>query len=210
MLTLRYAITNRLQYAQSEPDCQRALIAQAERLASDPGGAVDFIQLREKDLSPSDLIGLARKIRNVIRSSGSKTRLLVNSRADIACAAGADGVHLPSGDGQLSASQARLVFGWRDEDSRTRRPVVSVSCHNLAEVERACDDGVDLILFGPVFGKFVDGQLLIPGTGLAVLEAACFTAGKTRVLALGGVTAENIDSCIQAGASGIAAIRLFR
>ncbi len=211
MLTLRYAITDRLQYGGNELDRRRSLVQQAARLAGSARDAgVDFIQLREKDLAPRDLIGLAREIRTVVRSSGSKTRLLINARVDVACAANADGVHLPAGDQQLSPGEVRRVFGWRGEDTGTGpRPMVSISCHNLEEVERAREFGADLVLFGPVFGKTANGKLLVPGIGLSSLRAASSTAGTLPVLALGGVTAENTGSCIQAGAAGIAAIRLF-
>ena len=203
MLILRYAITDRTQYAGTERQRRFALIAQVARLAAD---GVDYIQLREKDLPPQDLIGLAREILSAIRDSRSGTRLLINSRADIALAAGADGVHLPSGADQLTPAQVRHLF----DRSGTVRPTVSVSCHTLAEVRRAHEDGADLVLFGPVFGKSVGGQIVVPEAGLEMLKAACAAAGETPVLALGGITATNAATTITAGAKGIAAIRLFR
>ena len=201
-MTVRYAITDRTQYGKSEPENYAALISQTERLAS---RSIDFMQLREKDLAPRQVIGLARGIISAIRRAGSRTRLLVNARADIALAAGADGVHLPSGADQLTPAQVRSLYA----GSRIA-PVVSVSCHNLAEVERARRGGADIILFGPVFEKSVQDKVVVPGTGLEALQAACIAAGQIPVLALGGITEENAPACRQAGASGIAAIRLFR
>jgi thiamine-phosphate pyrophosphorylase len=204
---LRYAITSRAQYAEDEPGRHASVVAQAARVAAE---GVEYIQLREKDLPAQDLIGLAREILSAIRSSvkgrGPGTRLLVNSRADVALAAGASGVHLPSGEEQLTPKQVRWLF----ERAGAGSAVVSVSCHTLAEVVRARDNGADVILFGPVFGKSVDGGIAVPGTGLEALREACAAAGDTPVLALGGVTAANRATTIAAGAAGIAAIRLFR
>jgi len=204
---LRYAITSRAQYAGSEPERHAALVGQAERLAAE---GVEYIQLREKDLPVQDLIGVARKILNAIRSAGAGTRLLINSRPDVALVAGAHGVHLPSGEDQLAPRQVRWLFA----RARAATPVVSVSCHTLAEVVRARETGADLVLFAPVFGKSagtsMGGELVLPGTGLEALREACAAAGETPVLALGGVTAENRATTIAAGAAGIAAIRLFR
>jgi thiamine-phosphate pyrophosphorylase len=95
--------------------------------------------------------------------------------------------------------------------------VVSVSCHTLTEVAEARKTNPSLILFGPVFEKVMfDVSALRPadvslseGCGLNLLHMACTAAGPIPVLALGGVTPENSDACLGAGAVGIAAIRLF-
>jgi thiamine-phosphate pyrophosphorylase len=203
MPTSRYAITDRTQYAETEPERHAAFVAQAARLAAE---GVEYLQLREKDLPVQDLIGVAREILSVIRVAGSGTRLLVNSRADVALAAGAHGVHLPSGEEQLAPGQVRWLF----ERAGAGEPVVSVSCHTLAEVRRAHGAAADLVLFGPVFGKSAGGETVVPGTGLEALREACAAAGGTPVLALGGVTEANLATTIAAGAAGIAAIRLFR
>jgi thiamine-phosphate pyrophosphorylase len=89
-------------------------------------------------------------------------------------------------------------------------PVVSKSCHSIEEVQRACADKIDLILFGPVFEKRVDGELAAEGVGLELLRKACEAAGDVPVLALGGVTAGNANLCLEEGAQGIASIRLFQ
>ena len=208
---LRYAITSRVQYAETEPERHATLVAQAARLAAE---GVEYIQLREKDLAVKDLIGLAREIVSVIRNSGSgsssETKLLINSRADVALACGAEGVHLPSSEEQLTPRQIRRLFA----AAGTTAPVVSVSCHSIEDVTRAKEGGADLILFGPVFGKSDPSsgtdKVVVPGTGIEALKAACEAAGATPVLALGGVTASTTAACVAAGASGIAAIRLFR
>jgi thiamine-phosphate pyrophosphorylase len=206
---LRYAITDRRSGKDElnrlpESDPFAGLVDQAKRLAA---GSVDFLQLREKDLEAKELIGVARRIITVAREGGTAggtvLRVLVNGRPDVALAAGADGVHLPSGPEQLTVEQVRRVFAGCEV-------IVSVACHTLAEVERASGEGADLILFSPVFGKSVGGEVVASGTGLEALKSACTMASGTPVLALGGVTLETAQACVDAGAKGVAGIRLFR
>jgi thiamine-phosphate pyrophosphorylase len=90
--------------------------------------------------------------------------------------------------------------------------VIGVSCHTIDEVKRAVADGVDLILFGPVFEKRVKDEAVGEGVGLDVLQEACEAADGPSgipVLALGGVSWGNAELCIEAGASGVAGIRMF-
>jgi thiamine-phosphate pyrophosphorylase len=141
----------------------------------------------------------------VFREHGGKTKLLVNGRADVAVAAGADGVHLTSRPGELTAEQVRRVFAAAGRGE----PVVSASCHTLDEVRGAVAGGVGLVLFGPVFEKRVGGEVVVRGVGMEALRKACEVAGGMPVLALGGVTAENAVACVEAGAAGVAGIRLF-
>ncbi len=166
---------------------------------------IDYIQLREKDLSAAELEQLACAITAAIRSARSQTRLLINSRADVALASGADGVHLTAAPGRSTPAQVRTLFAAAGRPA----PIVSISCHTLDEVTRARNAQADLILFGPVFGKTLASGEVTPATGLEALRAACQAAGETTVLALGGVTESNIQSCLEAGAKGIAAIRFF-
>jgi thiamine-phosphate pyrophosphorylase len=175
----------------------------AARWATD---GIDFIQLREKVMNTAGLIDLARSILEEIASvPGSRTRLLINGRADVAVAAGADGVHLTSHPNELTPEEVRRIFA----HSTLREPVISVSCHRFDEVKQAHDSGANLILFGPVFEKRIANQHITDGSGLKALEAACLAASTTPVLALGGITLENTTACLSAGAAGIAAIRLF-
>jgi thiamine-phosphate pyrophosphorylase len=175
-----------------------AAMAQARRWAAK---GVEFVQLREKQLGAGELVRLAAAMRVGLPA----TKLLVNGRADVAVAAGADGVHLTSGEGELTAKQVRRVF----RAAGAGEPVVSASCHSLEEVRRAVDGGVDMILFGPVFEKRVAGEVVVAGVGLEALREACAATGKAPVLALGGVTWGNAERCVEAGAAGVAGIRLF-
>jgi thiamine-phosphate pyrophosphorylase len=165
---------------------------------------VQYVQLREKQMSAGELVKLAVAMQAVFRELGT-TKLLVNGRADVAVAAGAAGVHLTAQEGELTVEQVREVFG----AAGAGRPVISVSCHTLDEVRRAVADGVDFILFGPVFEKRVDEEMVGKGVGMDKLQEACDAADRTPVLALGGVTWPRAELCIEAGASGVAGIRLF-
>jgi thiamine-phosphate pyrophosphorylase len=178
----------------------------AARLAS---VGVDYIQLRAKSLSASGQLILARRL--AAELTGTSTELLVNSRADIALAAHAHGVHLTSGALEITPQQIHELFSLRlSPGSSLRVPCVSVSCHNLSDIARALRTvSPDLILFGPVFEKRVGGELIQPGVGLPALEDAVRAAAGIPVLALGGITEESIPSLLATGASGAAAIRLF-
>jgi thiamine-phosphate pyrophosphorylase len=173
-------------------------MAQARRWAT---MGVEFVQLREKQLAAAEVVKLAEAIRVGLREVGGRTKLLVNGPADVAVAAGADGVHLTTRVGEQTAAEVRRVFA----AAGAGEPVVSASCHTLAEVRRAVDQGVDLILFGPVFEK----RGVVGGVGLARRRVACAGAGGIPVLALGGVTWESAERCVAAGAAGVAGIRLF-
>jgi thiamine-phosphate pyrophosphorylase len=135
--------------------------------------------------------------------------LLINSRTDIALATGADGVHLRSDD--IAPPDVRVVWekcgaGAPARELSPQEPLIGVSCHSPGEVKQAEADGATFAVFAPVFEK-----KNVPNAqpaGLAQLREACKV--KIPVLALGGVTLGNVKSCLEAGASGIAAIRLFQ
>lgn len=202
---LLYYITDRSQLP-GEEAARRGLVL--EKIAEAARCGVDYIQLREKDLSTRELELLAGKAVQAVRSNSTprtenqalKTRLLVNSRTDVALAAGADGVHLRS-DGVLPSDVRHI---WSQCGAGTPAgAMVGVSCHSAEEVRRAAVAGADFAVFGPVFGK--------AGFSAAGLEALRHASQhEIPVLALGGVTLENTRSCLEAGAAGIAGIRLFQ
>lgn len=174
----------------------------AARLAA---GHVDYVQLRAKSLPAGELAALARALLAEIAAvPNAPTRLLINTRADVALATAAHGVHLTAGPGELTPAEVRSLF-----TAGGASCTVSVSCHTLDDVRRAHAQAADLILFGPVFEKRVAGELVQPGLGLRALEDAVRAAPGTPVLALGGITQRNAQACLDAGAAGIAAIRLF-
>jgi len=156
---------------------------------------VDWIQIREKDLSARELLALSR--RAVELAASSKTLIFVNSRMDVALAAGAHGVHLPS------HSPAPSEFKRCSKEMR-----VGVSCHNLEELQRAEGEGADYVVLGPVFPPLsknsVSSALGLERFGELAREV------KIPVLALGGVTEESIPACMRAGAAGVAGISFFQ
>ena len=198
---LLYYITDRTQFPGDEPARQAALI---ERIAEAARWSVDYIQLREKDLTARDLERLVNRAVAAVRTNSSTTKLLINSRIDVAIASGADGVHLRS-HGDMAPSDARVIFA----KCGKRTPIIACSCHAQEEVALAESHGADFAVFAPVFEK--DG---VHAAGLEGLRAVCrremSASSKMRVLALGGVTAQNASTCIDAGAAGVAGIRLFQ
>jgi thiamine-phosphate pyrophosphorylase len=167
-------------------------------------GGVDFIQLREKDLSVDALQSLTREVTAKIDRRRSKLLVNVSSSESAASAleAGADGVHLAGTPLPGAASSVRKAF-------RSANPIVSVPCHSLEDIDVACKEQVDLILFSPIFEKVFAGNVAAEAQGLDGLLHACAAARGIPVLALGGVTAANALQCVAAGAAGIAGIRLF-
>jgi thiamine-phosphate pyrophosphorylase len=206
---LLYYITDRAQFPGDESARRRALLA---KIAEASHVGIHYIQLREKDLTTRELEQLARQAAHVMQELRTenrelRTRLLINSRTDVALAAGADGVHLRSDD--IPAFKARNVWTQalaRSSEPVARSPLIGVSCHTPADTFRAQAQGADFAVFAPVFEK-KDRPGAQP-TGLAALREAC--QAKIPVFALGGVSLDNAGSCLQAGAAGIAAIRLFQ
>ena len=200
---LLYYITDRAQFPGDEKARQLALL---DKIAEATRCGVDFIQLREKNLASRDLETLCRDAVRVVcapenENQESRTRLLVNSRTDVALACEADGVHLPSED--TFPSLVRTI--WAQAELATDA-IVSVSCHSVAEVARAASDGADFAVFAPVFEK--KDAPHARSAGLGSLREACQRG--IPVFALGGVTLDKARSCLDAGAAGIAAIRLFQ
>jgi len=199
MPPLLYYITDRRQFPGDGQEQARRLLA---RIAECASAGVDYIQLREKDLSTRALEALANQAMAVL--SGSRTKLLINSRTDVALACAAHGVHLPGND--LPASEVRVIFSRAGVDA----PVIGVSSHSPPAVAYAESHGADFAVFGPVFEK----DSAANPAGLPQLRQICgrtqAAASAMPVLALGGVTLKNAQLCLQAGAAGIAGIRLFQ
>lgn len=190
-----YAITDRTLFAGMD-----ALMAQVALWAK---GGIDFLQIREKDLAADDLATLATAIVHAAQLSGSPMRVLLNGPFEIAASTGCDGVHLTANLPSSAIADARALMG-----EAVAEPVISVSCHTLSEIERARDHGATLAIFAPVFEKRSRTET-VPGQGLEALTEACQLAAPMPVFALGGVSIENAQDCVNAGAAGIAAIRLF-
>jgi thiamine-phosphate pyrophosphorylase len=205
---LLYYITDRTGFAADELTRRRRLL---EKIAEAARAGVDYIQLREKDLPARDLESLARGAVRAIREAlptdhhPLSTALLINSRADIALAVQAQGVHLRSDD--ISPKEVRAIWEKCRAGAPARvspqDPLIAVSRHSPTEVAEAAANGANLAVFAPVFEKKHANP-----AGLEALRQA--SKNKIPVLALGGVTLANAHTCMAAGAAGIAAIRLFQ
>jgi len=210
---LLYYITDRSAFLGDESARRRRLL---EKISEAARAGVNYIQLREKDLSTRELEALAREAVRAIRQAEKLApdpwaltpALLINSRTDVASAVGADGVHLRSDD--VSPQEVREVWscgrGRLARAGSPQTPLIGVSCHSPSEVVQAAANGATFAVFAPVFEK--KDSPATPPNGLAMLAQAC--RANIPVLALGGITLANARSCLEAGAAGIAAIRLFQ
>jgi thiamine monophosphate synthase len=254
---IRYYITDRRAAGGVEP-----LLGFVGRALED---GVDWIQVREKDLSARELSTLVRRVLELPNPRGS--RILVNSRADVALACGAHGVHLPSdsvapsvlraltagvpdsrlcresqSDGKplpdARGSQDTRQSASRDHEgavglaprayprfateqgagaqsvpraawtSLEREFLIGVSTHSPEEAREAQEQGADFIVFSPVFFTPSKASYGNPQGIERLREAA--RAVTIPVLALGGITQQNADECMRAGAAGIAGISMFQ
>src|ERR1700722_12671858 len=169
---LLYYITDRRAFAGDEPTRRRLLLA---KIAEAVDEGIDYIQLREIDLSSLELESLAREAMRIIAQKKKETlatdlrppttALLINSRADAAIAAKADGVHLRSND--ISPEDVRTV--WRGaralaREISPRNPLIAISCPSPREIAEAAANAVTFAVFAPIFEK-KDAAAIVP-TGL--------------------------------------------
>ena len=191
-----YLITSGATNAQTTPASEEFL--EILKLIADAVAAkVSLIQLREKNLSARVLFELTNQAAQLTRAS--ETRLLVNDRADVARAAGADGVHLTAHS--LGADVMRRTFG---PDF-----LIGVSSHSIAEARAARAANADFAVWGPVFATGSKNAFGAP-QGVTKLQTVVRDVAPFPIIALGGINADNFVSCLEAGASGIAGIGLFQ
>jgi thiamine-phosphate pyrophosphorylase len=182
-------------------------VALAAKIAALASAGINWVQIREKDLSAKEIAAIAGQALQSARagSDASRTpiRILVNDRLDVALAAGTGGVHL--GENSLPAQEVKRFAAARRQDQDF---LIGVSCHSLESAKSAGSDGADYLFFGPVFATPSKTAFGAP-QGLERLAQVC-NAVSLPVLAIGGITLENAGECLTAGAAGISAIRLFQ
>ncbi len=155
-------------------------------------GGATIIQLREKNLPTRALLGLAAEISDLCRDRGAA--FVVNDRVDIALAAEADGVHLGMDDMPIAVARRLLGAG----------RLIGASVDDPADAAEAQAAGASYLGVGPIFptGSKADAGRAIGTQPLAEIKRAV----AIPVLAIGGLTCDNVDSVIRAGADGIAVI----
>lgn len=161
-----------------------------EVLAAVVAGGADAVQVREKDLSPAALVERVRAVVAVARPAG--VAVIVNDRADVAAAAGADGVHL--GQDDLPVEVARNAVG--------RLAIVGGSSHTLDEAARLAAAGCDYA----GIGRFAASGTKPGATegGAAFVRAFVEAHPALPHLVIGGVGPANIDAVIDAGGRAVA------
>jgi len=156
---------------------------------------IRLIQIREKDLSLTELHSLSLKLKSLCKKYHAK--ILINSKIEIAQALDLDGVHLPHK--QLSVSEALLLLG--------KGKLIGKSTHSLKEALKAQQEGAHFVTFGPIFETPSKKKLGKP-VGMAELEKVCKKL-RIPVFALGGLNLSHLPQVRSAGARGVAGIRTF-
>jgi thiamine-phosphate pyrophosphorylase len=146
---------------------------------------VGFVQVREKDLHDDELRALVREIREIVAPS---TVVGVNGRVEVARSLGC-GLHLPAADPM---------------PARQGLPLVGRSAHDLDEVLRAAEEGVDYLVVGPIYPT--PSKPGHPGWGLDLIRRAVARVEPIPVFAIGGVGPANVAEVVRAGAWGVAVI----
>ncbi|MFI3331674.1 MAG: thiamine phosphate synthase [Rikenellaceae bacterium] len=156
---------------------------------------VKYLQLREKNLSDRELLSLARELRAL--TLGTQTKFIVNDRVDIAYLSAADGVHL--GQADVNIEDARALLG--------KDKIVGLSTHSLAQAREAIAKRPDYIGFGPVY-KTPTKAVPDAVVGCELLRQVIDFA-SVPVVAIGGITLENLPCVLASGAKNVCAVRPF-
>ncbi len=175
-------------------DRQLSGLSHTEQVLQLSAGGATLVQLREKNLSPLEFYSEAESALGIARELGVK--IIINDRVDIALALKADGVHL--GQDDLRPEVARRLLG--------SAAIIGYSTHSLKQAQLATQMPVDYIAIGPIFATPTK-QASGPTVGLEGLRLARQAVGSIPLVAIGGITHENSQSVLNAGADAIAVIR---
>jgi thiamine-phosphate pyrophosphorylase len=156
-------------------------------------GGATFIQLRDKHAAPKDFLRDAETALAVARRNN--VRIIINDRVDIAMALDADGVHL--GQSDMPVDSARALLG--------PQAVIGFSTHNLAQAEVAANLSANYVAFGPIFDTRTKRDHE-PVVGLNRLREVKSFLGDAPLIAIGGITEENLHNALDAGADAVAVI----
>lgn len=169
--------------------------ALVQRVAAAAAAGVDLVQVRQRDIEARDLSRLVTRCLGAVR--GTRTRILVNDRLDVALTAGAHGVHLRSDSMPASRARSLAPIGF----------LIGRSVHSLAEAVTACEGGgLDYLLFGTVFATASKpGQAPAGVNALAEVSAAV----RLPVLGVGGISRQTAAQLEGTGCAGFAAIGWF-
>jgi len=177
-------------YAILDKECakERSLARLAEEAIQ---GGAGILQLRNKISTSDEFYSDALKIKEVARHF--KIPFIINDRVDIALALKADGAHL--GQDDLPFAEARKLLG--------KQMILGASVHNLNEFEIALKGKPDYLGVGTIYPSFSKTEL--QSAGNKIIEQL---RPKTTLplIAIGGITVENLEPVIQAGADGVAVI----
>lgn len=177
-------------------DARLSGLSHAEQVRRLAAGGATLVQLREKHSPPREFYREAEEALRVARGLG--VRLIVNDRADVALALGADGVHL--GQDDLPPAAARELLG--------ERAVIGFSTHNMEQAREAARLPVNYIAVGPVF-ETSSKENPDPAVGLEGLRRVRRVVGQIPLVAIGGVRPENLSEVLRAGADSVAVISLL-
>ena len=175
-------------------DVQISGLSHAEQVVRLSEGGATVIQLREKNLAPDEFQSQAAEALLEARKRG--IRIIVNDRVDLALALKADGVHL--GQDDLPPEAARAILG--------DQKIIGFSTHSLEQARSATKLPVDYLAIGPVFPTSSKARP-DPLVGLATLGQVRNVIGDVPLVAIGGITAENAEEVLAAGADSVAIIR---
>jgi thiamine-phosphate pyrophosphorylase len=174
-------------------DRQLSGLSHAEQVQRLINGGATFVQLREKHLPAIDFLRDAEAASKI--AGNNRVTLIINDRADIAMAIGACGVHLGQDDMPVEAAR-RLV-----QD----HTLIGFSTHTPGQMETAVRLPIDYVAFGPVFTTS-SKQDHDPPVGLEQLRALRNMAADLPLVAIGGITAINVQAVLEAGADSVAVI----